>query len=284
MIRILYALLAATLFLLALSGCKNIKTEGGVDAPSTYRRVVSLSPSSSEITSLITYMEVIGKTASCNFPPGLRGSVVMKGTKPDYESILKQRPDVVLYDRDVISDEDVQKFKDSGIPVHATDGGTTLAGFEKSLRELGKHSHGEYVLSSYIDQIYRQIGQAKSSAISPAPRVVVLLPGKGSEHMIAGEESTPAMIVNNSGGQFVGAPGRAFVPLNAEAFMKMNPDVIVVAGDPASVKADPRFKSMTAFQKGRIAPLLPDVILRKGSRLNTAIKNMATTILEQMRK
>lgn len=284
MIRISSAFFAALVAILAISGCKRIQNVREVTSDVSYRRVVSLSPSSTELMALMPYVELIGRTKSCNYPLGLRGEIVMDGVKPKYEEILRMRPDVIVYDGDIVSKEDLQKFVDAKIPIVDTGAGTTLEEFDNTVRGFAKFSHGEYMMSSYFDQVSREIGKARSNEITPHPKVAVLLPGKGSEHMIAGTESTPAMIVNLSGGEFVGVPGRLFQPLNAEAFMKLNPDVIVVAGDPTSVKADPRFKTMTAFQKGRIAPLLPDVIIRKGGRVNVAIKNMAATILQEMRK
>jgi len=287
--RVLSLLTALSCAVLVVSGCKKTETRGGVDILQTdlktYKRVVSLSPSSTELAALLNFTQVIGKTASCDWPPTVGGEVVMKGVKPDYEVILKMGPDAIFYDRDVISDAEVQRFKDANIAVVATDGGTTLDDFKKGLRDLAPHVFGEHTVSVYCDQIDRAISRARANAVEPAPKVAVLLPSGGhGEHMIAGTESLAALMVNNSGGQLIGPVGTKFMMLNAEEFIRMNPDVVVVAGEPASVVNDPRFKAMTAFQKKRIAPFAPGILLRRGQRVHTAIESMAATIVNEMSK
>jgi len=285
MIRVLSALTAFLCALTFVSGCTKIKTIGGESKKDAYRRVVSLSPSSTEVASMMTYVEVIGMTASCDWPPMLKGTVIMKGVKPDYETILKMGPDAIFYDSTIIPEADLQKFKDAKIPLVSTDGGTTLKDFEDNLRKIASLTHGEYSTSKYIDQIDREVTQARVNAITPTPKVAIIMPSGGvGEHMIAGTESFSAIVVNNSGGEAVGPKGRMFVTLNAEDFIKMNPDIVVVAGEKKSLVADPRFKSMTAFTKGRLAEFAPGILFRQGMRVNVAIKNMGTSILEAMGK
>lgn len=283
--RIFSALMAALCAAIVLSGCSKVKTIGGEEAKVTYRRIVSLSPSSTEIVALIPFCELIGKTASCDWPMTIKGTVVMNGVKPDYETIIKMGPDAIFYDSAIMPKADLKKFEDAGIPLVDTDGGPTLEDFENGLRKIGPFVHGEYVLSTYIDQIRRNVSQARVNTLDPKPKVVVLMPSGGAgEHMIAGTESFPATVVNNSGGVFIGPKGTNFVPLNAEEFIKMNPDVVIVAGEPASVQNDPRFKTMTAIQKKRISGFAPGILLRKGQRITLAIKNMNVMIVEQMKK
>lgn len=277
--------LASTVLAVAIasSGCAKVNTIGGIYNKGAYKRVVSLSPSSTEVAGMLPFVEVVGKTASCDWPMTIKGVVVMKGVKPDYESIIKMGPDAIFYDSDIIPKADLKPFEDAKIPLVATDGGAGLNEFKDSLRKIGALTHGEPVVSKYIDQIDRETNQARVVAMTPTPKVAILLPSGGSgEHMIAGLDSFPAVIVNASGGQAVGPAGRLFVPLNAEDFIRMNPDMIVVAGEKDSVVTDPRFKSMTAFTKKRIAVFAPSVLIRKGQRVDSAIKNMASTIVSVM--
>lgn len=283
--RVFSLLAAVSCALVFTSGCTKTVVTGGKDIKTTYERVVSLSPSSTEVAALLPFIKVVGKTASCDWPPTVQGDIVMKGVKPDYETIIKMNPDAIFYDRDVISDEEVKRFKDANITVVATDGGKTLADFKKGLRELAPHVYGEHTVSVYCDQIDRAITRAKSSALTPTPRVAVLLPSGGQgEHMIAAKDSLASLIVNSASAELVGPAGTKFMALNAEEFIRMNPDVVIVAGEIASVANDPRFKAMTAFQKKRIAPFAPGILLRRGQRVHTAIENMAGTIVQEMGK
>lgn len=285
MIRKLLALLVVSATAVFLSGCQEDHTIGGTIPTTIYHRGVSLSPSSTEVVMLTRFVELVGRTQSCDYPANVAGAeVVMKGIKPNYERILQIHPDAVFYDGAIISDADLQKFKDANIPTVETGGGDTVEAFEKNLMVIAPLIKGEPGFSAYVDKIQKSINAAKSSSLEPKPKVAILLPGEGAEHMICGQDSFAASLVKNSGGEPVGPAGNQFVTLNAESFIKMNPDVIIVAGVLDSVIHDARFAGMSAMQKHRIQGFAPALLLRKGQRIDATIKNLSGMILTLMKK
>lgn len=280
-------LVSLGLGVILLSGCGSdpITQVRDTTSPVLYKRIVSLSPSSTEIATRLGYVEIVGRTASCDLPPQANVPVIMNGLKPDYEKIMALKADAVLYDHDIISESDLAKFKEMDLPTFDTGGGeNTVASFNQKLLELGVVTHGESALSDYVDRINKEISTAKGNAISPAPKVAILLAGEGAEHMIAGTNSFTADLVRNAQAEPVGPAAKNFVTLNAEWFKSSDPDVIFVPGDPSSVQNDPRFKTLKAVLNKRVAQFSPELLMRRGGRVESAIKNLNVAIYNLMAK
>lgn len=260
-------------------GCTPPVVMAGKSPPMIYEKGISLSPSTTEIMfSLPGSLKLAGRTESCNYPNGVKGApVVMKGVKPEFEQITSMQPHLVLYDADVISEQDVAKLKELGIETFGFEA-RTIDGFMKELILLGSKIAGEIKLSTYADQIYA----AKGSAMGAAPKVkikaAVLLGGGGAEHWVAGTDSFLADVMRTCGAEPVGPKAQKFAMMNAEAFLASNPDVIFVAGDPTSVMKDPRLAQVAAIKNGHVAGLKEDILLRKGARLPKLINNMSAVI------
>ncbi|MEQ1823712.1 MAG: helical backbone metal receptor [Fimbriimonadaceae bacterium] len=271
---------------LLLGGCGESYTNARLNpAPELYKKVVSLSPSSTDICQTLTYITLVGRTSQCSVPPVSKAIVVMNGLKPDYEKIMSVSPDAIVYDHDLISETDLAKFKEMKIPTFDTGGAdNTVNAFITRLREFAKYTHGETANSAYIDRITKEINSAKGNAVTPKPRIAVLLGGGGAEHMIAGKNSFVADIVRQAQSEPIGPDAKNFVGLNAEWLKSADPDVIVVPGDASSVTNDPRFKTLKAITKGRVISFDADLLLRRGSRVESAIKNLNVSVYQTMNK
>ena len=113
------------------------------------------------------------------------------------------------------------------------------------------------------------------------PTVVLILPGKSGEHLIAGTKSFPGDLVTSSGGKLVGPEADKYVPIDAESLLKLNPDVIVTGGAPDPLLHDPRLKALTAIQKLRIRGISnQDLVVRRGSRVEKAINMIHRAIVD----
>lgn len=264
---------------LALVGCGPKRSVPIYQPAKFYKSIVSLSPSTSEITYLQLGADKLkGRTSSCNWPLGIeRVPLVMTGTKPDLEAIAKIAPDMIIYDPLTLSESDVAKLKDLKIELYPVKAGNVKE-FKASLSELGGKLHVETSVWEYIDKIDAAISNAQSSATGTKAKIAVLMPGEGTEHYIAGLKSLQADYVRCSGGDPVGPDETKFVPLNAESLISMNPDVIFVAGKVDSILADPRLKSIKAIQSKKVIGVKQDLILRAGSRVDTLIENLAKKV------
>lgn len=269
----------ATLALLAaLAGCKqDTFIVGGTPPSKIYKTAVSLSPGATEIVSSNIYgLKLVGRTASCNFPnPNSPAEVVMSGVKPNYERIAELKPDIILYDDGLFSEADLAKLKELNIETVAITG-KTVDEFEQSLYLLGSKLHGESVMSEYVDRIHSASEAAAGNPPAKELKVAVMMPGKGTEHMIAGTQSFVADEVRKAQGTPVGPDGTEFVAASAESLVSLNPDVIVSAGKADAIEKDPRLQSIAAIKNKRVLSADPDIVLRRGSRVDKLIRGLAS--------
>ena len=253
--------------------------------PKHYTKVVSLSPSLTEIIASDGDSSVLkGRTAACNYPPSVLLKVpIVASVKPDYEAITKIAPELILYDSSLYSPQDIDKLKATHADLFAIDA-QTIDEFEKQLYTLGSMLGWETRFNDYIDRVDVEKKAAEASPLSPAPKVAIVMPGQSGDDYIAGTDSFLADVVKTCGGQLVGPKGSQFVPLNAESFVSLNPDVIITNGSkadlggPALIANDPRFKTITAVKQGRIKAINSDVLLRRGQRVDELIKGIRAEI------
>lgn len=241
--------------------------------------MVSLSPSLTEIITAYGQANLlVGRTASCNYPTFIGSTeVVMSGIKPDYERIAAKKPDLVLYDADILSESEMAKIKEMGIAIYGLKA-TNLDEFERSVLEIGALVGTETRSSEYVDKIQAARGQARARKMEPAPKVAIVLPGDGSEHMVSGTGTFFAEVVKECGGDVLGPESAKYEMLNAESLLSQDPDFVLVAGEPGLITQDPRFKSLRAFKNNKIIGVNADVALRKGARVDTLIKSLLTIL------
>lgn len=274
-----------TFVLCFLAGCKDVTPIGGTPPPKTYRTAVSLSPGAAElITSKLTNVSLVGRTAACNWPvTNTNIPVVMKGVKPNYEQIAQLRPAIVVYDDLLFTNAaEIDKFKELGIDTFAVTG-NSIEEFEKCIYKLGRTFHSESVCSEYVDNIEAAISAAKGAPPAKKLKVAVLMPGSGSEHYIAGSDSFVADVIRKSQGEFVGPKGDRFLPASAENLVSLNPDVIISAGLGKSIENDPRLQSIVAVKTKRVMSVDPDILLRRGARVNSLIRGIYDILSETAR-
>lgn len=253
--------------------------------PKHYKAIVSLSPGTTEIIASDGDVATLkGRTSSCNFPQYIQSSVpIVAAVKPDYERIQSIHPDLVVYDKSLYSEQDIDKLKSTGADMFAIDA-NTIDDFTKELYRLGSLIAAETHVNDYVNRIHVEMAAAAASPITPTPKVAILMPNESGSDYIEGTDGFLADVVKQAGGQLVGPKSDHFGPVNAEAFVAMNPDVIVVPGSklvttgPGQVLNDPRFKSITAVKTGAVRMIDTDVLLRRGHRLDQLLKGMHTVI------
>lgn len=275
LMRRLFGLLPFLLILLALAGCQEKLKPGGKRFPNPARRIASLSPSTTEILAqggAASYL--VGRTDACNYPYFFRRfPVVVNKGRINYEALARVRPDLVVYDKLLYGKDETRKIEEFGVRTFGV-GANSLAEFENELFELGKHFNSESTISEHVDLIHAARAQASSSPAPVGTKVALVMPSSSGEHYIVGTESFQADLIRAATGVPVGPKGDRFVPLNAEAFIQMNPDVILTSGKETSVLDDPRLQSLKAVKNGRVVPIMPDAILRRGWRVPETIRGI----------
>lgn len=240
--------------------------------PKQYRTIASLSPSTTELAaSMAYYLQLVGRTAACNYPPSVTSAPVVAQVKPDYEKLKAQSPGLVVYDKSIYNDQDIQQIKALGIDTFEFKA-TSIDEFGKEILQFGSLVGVETDASAYVDKIVAEKKAAEGDPIKPEPKVAVIMPGKGGEHLIAGVKSFQADVVKAAGGTAVGPDSDRFVPVNAEELVQLNPDMIITAGSPDTLMQDARLKSINAIKNVNVRGIDQDVVVRHGSRVDRFIK------------
>jgi iron complex transport system substrate-binding protein len=267
-----------------LAGCQpQAIVIGGKTNPKRIQTLVSLSPNTTEVSSTAALYNILrGRTKSCNWPVNLAKLPVYGDVKPDYEKLARLKPDAIVLDPSLYSTTDIQKLKDLGIEVIEFKAGT-LAEFKDSVFKFGARTGGESYLSTYIDKIEAAEGTSQADAITPTPKVAVIMAGKGSEHMVAGTKGFVGDIIRAAAAEPVGPDSGKWETVSAERLLQDNPDVILFAGEPTSFIKDPRFASLKAVKSGRFGALNQDVVLRAGSRVDKFIESAHKIIATAVR-
>ncbi len=256
-----------------LVGCASVEPiEGGKELEKPVTKLISLSPSTTEIVTVASlYAALKGRTSACNYPKvTLERIPVVAGVKPDYDKIAQIKPDLALYDSSLYSEADIQKLKDLGIETLEMKSGS-LDEFFDSCSRLGARTGSETPVASYLDKVNAAKTAAEADPVSPKPTVAVLMAGNGTEHMISGTEGFVADVVKVAGGQPVGPGGKKFVTLNVEELIQLNPDILLTAGPADKIVTDPRLRTLKAITNRRISALNQDVVVRAGSRVDKFI-------------
>jgi iron complex transport system substrate-binding protein len=262
----IHALIAVSV--LALAGCNKTQTFGGEMRKVRYKNIVSLSPSTTEILAM-NGIQIMGRTKACNYPEATVSGVTVYGDiKPDYEKITNFGPDLIILDKDLYSDEEVKKLEATGAKVHQFSA-KNLDGYVKEVYKIASLVGSEMNFQSFIDRMRREKKNAEADSPNPRPTAVLVLPGQGGSHYIAGTKSFQAEVMKAIGVDLIGPDSEKFEPLNPEMLTSNNPGVIVVAGKTSDFLADRRFASLDAIKNLRIFGLDADVVLRKGGRVDT---------------
>lgn len=271
-----------------LAGCRPPQEViGGQERPFRISRVVSLAPGATELVLVRGQgLQLVGRTESCDWPRvEERAQVVMKGVRPNFELIQALEPDLVIYDADLTSPTDIEKFRELGIRTFALEG-DTVDDYIANLYRYGSLTGNETNINNHVnEEILSALDRAAASAPPSPVKVAVVLPGTAAEHLIAGTESRVADLVRRVGGTPVGPKGNQFVPMSVETLVAENPDVIVVPGSAAEAERlarDPRLAGIRAMTnrmtqgpaagKPRVFALNPDVVLRRGARTHLAVQ------------
>lgn len=269
--------------LLILGGCRETEIIGGKNSPHAYTRVASMSPATTEIMATHSdFNQMVGRTESCNYPPTVgRLPIVTKGVKPDYEMLARVRPNMILMDALLYSDDDIRKVKETtyadvfllnadkdGKPLQSI----TIDSFIDWLYRFGATQTDPMRIAKYADSVYQAREVSQATPLNPKPKVAVLMGGtNGESYYIAGTRSFQADAMRAAGGDAVGPDSSKFEVANIEGLIQLNPDAIVTTEDPTAVLKDPRLQGITAVKNGRVAKILADVLLRSGVRVDKLI-------------
>jgi iron complex transport system substrate-binding protein len=186
------------------------------------------------------------------------------------------RPDLIVYDASLYSDQDVEKLKTLKADMFAVSA-NTIRGFIEEMFALGQLIGSEKTLNDYANRILVE-ADANSDSGATRRKVAVIMPGNGSADYIAGTKSFVADAVRTVGGEPVGPESDRFVVASPESIVALNPDVIIVPATKQNMKGaqavatNPKYRTINAIKNNHISAIDQDVLLRRGARVDTLLK------------
>lgn len=247
--------------------------------PKQYANIISLSPSTTEfLTDMGGGLFLVGRSASCDRPEEMQNvEVVVSDTKPNYERIAELKPDLIMYDKSLYSDDDIAKLKELGFELLELDA-TSVDKYADFGYSLGARMSIEMTTSRYLDKVYQALAAAVVKQTTN-PRATVLL-GDGSmgNYLVMGSESIYAELYTQCRATPVGVEGTKFQEVNIERLIDMDPEVIFSDGNAKAIYADPRLQSISAVKNQHVYDYNAKDLVRFGAKLNTLIEKMSDTV------
>lgn len=238
---------------------------GGKYPEQVYVRVVSLSPSASELLGLLNAENsMIGRSAACNRPESLRDIPIMANPDPNFDLIVSNQADLVVADAATLAPRHVEKLKELGIKLKLIKIDSVDEWIE-AVWDLADMFMAQSTASKEIDRVTEAMKKGEIDPIRPQPVALVAM-GAGKP-WVAGTESFQADILRKAGAKVVGPTGNRFVTVSPEQILEWNPDVVFVSDNPDDYYKSPAWAATKAGKTHHIVGVNPDLLLRAGARV-----------------
>ncbi|QCT75645.1 heme/hemin ABC transporter substrate-binding protein [Macrococcoides canis] len=271
--------LLMTLFL--LTGCTSQTNE------TTEERIISLMPSNTEILyALGMGDEMVGVSTVDDYPKAVEHVEKFDAMQLNYETLLKAKPTLIFAHESMTSQEKLLKrLSDKGIKVLTVKDAQNFEEMYASIDQIGKAVHKEKEanqleakikedIKQVIDKYQKKLsGKKVLVEVSPAPEIYTGGKGTMFDDMI-----------HQLGSVNVFHDINGWQPVNSEAIIKRNPDVIIATSDlsdeayKASVEKRGGFSNLNAVKHGAVYTIDADAISRPGPRIAQGLKELAETI------
>ena len=249
--------------------------------PQQVRRIVSLSPSSTEtIYALGLQDRLVGDTDYCDYPPDAQKKTKVGGaTNPSLEVITSLHPDLVLVTR-LNRLETTQSLAELGIPSYATDP-RTVAGILSSVKTLADILGVPEAGASMTEDMQRHLADLQQRIGSLPPKRVLFV--VWTQPLIStGQRTFLADALRHAGAVSIVDSTQDWPQVNLEEVAHLQPDFLVFAEfQPGSASREveklatlPGWKILNAIRDRRYA-VISDAVNRPAPRIVSAIEELA---------
>jgi iron complex transport system substrate-binding protein len=297
--RALTAVVVATA--LALTGCARDSepepgaspggaypvTVGGVTLPQRPARIVSLSPSATEMLFAINAgPQVVAVDDQSDFPANAP-KTELSGFKPSAEAIAAKNPDLVVVSDDI--DKIVDQLTKLKIPVFQTAAAKQLTDTYAEIGQLGTLTGHQADASALNERMKTQIDkivQGVPKRPTPLSYYYELDPTFYSvtSKTFVGSIFARFGMTNVADAADPGGAKGGYPQLSQETLLKADPDMIFLADSKccqqsaASVTARKGWSDLTAVKTGRIVALDDDIASRWGPRVVDLVQSVADAV------
>jgi iron complex transport system substrate-binding protein len=251
----------------------------------TVNRVVALANGSAEIVAALGYTSIlVGRDVASTMPELAAIPIDNPGHNVSTETVLAQKPDLILIDSNTSPTSALNTFKESGITIvtiPSTFDLKTVAAKERAVAAAVGTPKAGQLLTEEISSI--------SNPTKPIKVVFLYLRGTSSIYLIGGKGSGADSLITAMGFTDIGATNLAqpFSGMSAEELVKLNPDVILLmtkglesVGGLAGLVQLPGIAQTQAGQHKRVVTVDDSLLLSFGPRTIPLIPRLRDDILK----
>jgi len=243
----------------------------------TPRRIVSLNPSTTEVLFAIgAGGRLVGRTTYDRWPDAaLAIPDLGPGLRPNVESVLAARPDLVLLYASEDNRDAARRLRAAGVATAAYKV-DRIADFRRVTLALGALTGDTAAARVAVDSVGATIERVRAATAS-LQRPTVFWPLYDQPLLATGGGSFLNELIDIAGGSNV----YGFLPepsprITVEDLLKRDPEIILVSPDSrARYLADPRWRALRAVRGGRLLVVDTTLVFRPGPRLGEAARSVA---------
>jgi iron complex transport system substrate-binding protein len=253
----------------------------------TPQRIVSLSPSNTEILAALGLVDkIVGVTDVCDYPPEVKNKTRVGGYSAiSIEKVAVAKPDLVIAS-DKTSKETVSRLKEIGLPVIVV-APKNVDHVIQDIRMVGNITGTEYQAEGLAANISRRIAQASTIKSADSPTVTHVIYYKPL--YVSGNMTMQNDIISRTGGINVFAGRNGWSTVSLEEFLLANPDIIIVSGGGGMDSRErdvivdefmnnPQYASLAAVKNHHVYAINADIISRPGPRIADATEEVSRII------
>jgi iron complex transport system substrate-binding protein len=273
---------AIALALLVATGCS--RKAATTDAGATARRIVSLSPSTTEALFAVGAKDnVVGRSRYCDFPQEALALPQVGGfSDPNLEAILALKPDLVVGAHGPIGVQFLQRLNEHGIPGFFPET-ESLVQIDAMVTEMGARTGHGADAAQVVNAMHTREAAIEGS-VKGLPRPRALLVFGLSPIVAAGPGSFSSEMLNRAGGDNAVREGGFYPVLGMEQVLALDPDVVINAALAEAHGAErihreaPGWSALRAVKNGRVVSIADESVLRPGPRVGDALALFARAL------
>ncbi|WP_210139969.1 ABC transporter substrate-binding protein [Staphylococcus sp. GDY8P54P] len=280
-------------FVVVLTACgtkSDQKHDEGQSEGHTYKRIISLMPSNTEILyELGLGDDVIGVSTVDDYPKEVKDKKQFDAMKLNKESLMKAKPDLILAheSQKATNDKVLKGLKDSGVKVVYVKDAQSIDEMYESFMQIGKVTHKEKAAKKLVKETKQNIENIKKSVPNDVKGQKVFMEiSSEPEIYTAGKETFFDDMLTQLKAENSFSNLKGWQKVSKEDIIKQNPDLMISTMGISSseyqkmINKRGGFNQIKAVQHNKVKAVNGDEISRPGPRIDDGLKKLKEAIYE----
>ena len=287
----LLCLLLVFIVILSACGTKSDQKHDSQSEGHTYKRIISLMPSNTEILyELGLGDDVIGVSTVDDYPKEVKDKKQFDAMKLNKESLMKAKPDLILAheSQKATNDKVLKGLKDNGVKVVYVKDAQSIDEMYESFMQIGKVTHKEKASKKLVKETKQNIERVKNSVPNDAKGQKVFMEiSSEPEIYTAGKQTFFDDMLTQLKAKNSFSNLNGWQKVSKEDIIKQNPDLMISTMGVSSseyqkmIRKRGGFSQIKAVQNNKIKAVNGDEISRPGPRIDDGLKKLKEAIYEQ---